>query len=70
MDSSRVGTLHEHPESLALREQFDTPWQATGLEWKTPSPPPTFNFDETPVVTWEAYEYDNMPLPEEVTLER
>jgi cytochrome c oxidase subunit 1 len=48
----------------------DNPWQATGLEWKTSSPPPTFNFDETPVVTWEAYEYDKMPLPEEVTLER
>ena len=48
----------------------DNPWQATGLEWRTPSPPPTFNFDETPVVTWEAYEYDKMPLPEEVTLER
>ena len=48
----------------------DNPWQATGLEWKTPSPPPTFNFDETPIVTEEAYEYDKMPLPEEVTLER
>jgi len=48
----------------------DNPWQATGLEWKTPSPPPTFNFDETPIVTWEAYEYEKMPLPEEVTLER
>jgi cytochrome c oxidase subunit 1 len=48
----------------------DNPWQATGLEWRTPSPPPTFNFDETPVVTWEAYEYETMPLPEEVTLER
>jgi cytochrome c oxidase subunit 1 len=48
----------------------DNPWNATGLEWQTSSPPPTFNFDETPVVTWEAYEYENMPLPEEVTLER
>ncbi|HZP16951.1 MAG TPA: cytochrome c oxidase subunit I [Terriglobales bacterium] len=48
----------------------DNPWKATGLEWRTPSPPPTFNFDETPVVTWEAYEYETMPLPEEVTLER
>jgi cytochrome c oxidase subunit I len=48
----------------------DNPWQATGLEWRTPSPPPTFNFDETPEVTWEAYEYDNMPMPDEVTLER
>ena len=46
------------------------PWNATGLEWQTPSPPPTFNFDETPIVTQEAYEYENMPLPEEVTLER
>ena len=48
----------------------DNPWQATGLEWRTPSPPPTFNFEETPEVTWEAYEYGDMPLPEEVTLER
>jgi cytochrome c oxidase subunit I len=48
----------------------DNPWSATGLEWQTPSPPPTFNFDETPIVTSEAYEYDKMPLPEEVTLER
>jgi cytochrome c oxidase subunit 1 len=48
----------------------DNPWQATGLEWRTPSPPPTFNFEETPVVTWEAYEYETMPMPDEVTLER
>ena len=27
------------------------PWRATGLEWKTPSPPPTHNFEVTPVVT-------------------
>ncbi len=34
------------------------PWRATGLEWKTPSPPPTHNFEETPVVTWRAYDYE------------
>lgn len=34
------------------------PWPATGLEWRTTSPPPTENFPETPVVTWEAYEYE------------
>jgi cytochrome c oxidase subunit 1 len=33
------------------------PWPGTGLEWRTPSPPPTENFLVTPVVTWEAYEY-------------
>ncbi|MEO8431201.1 MAG: cytochrome c oxidase subunit I [Acidobacteriota bacterium] len=33
------------------------PWRATGLEWRTPSPPPAENFPVTPVVTWEAYEY-------------
>jgi cytochrome c oxidase subunit I len=48
----------------------DNPWNATGLEWRTASPPPTYNFEETPLVTWEAYEYDKMPLPAEVTLER
>ncbi|MCA1631811.1 MAG: cbb3-type cytochrome c oxidase subunit I [Acidobacteria bacterium] len=33
------------------------PWPATGLEWRTLSPPPTENFAVTPIVTWEAYEY-------------
>jgi cytochrome c oxidase subunit 1 len=33
------------------------PWQATGLEWQTPSPPPTENFASTPQVTEEAYDY-------------
>ena len=37
------------------------PWGAIGLEWTTPSPPPTENFGETPVVTWEAYEYQPDP---------
>ncbi len=38
----------------------DNPWGATGLEWRTPSPPPTENFPETPVVTWEAYDYSTV----------
>jgi cytochrome c oxidase subunit 1 len=33
------------------------PWRASGLEWQTPSPPPTHNFDRIPVVTQEAYNY-------------
>ncbi len=36
------------------------PWNATGLEWQTPSPPPTHNFDRVPVVTQEAYDYPAM----------
>ncbi|HET9184152.1 MAG TPA: cytochrome c oxidase subunit I [Candidatus Angelobacter sp.] len=35
----------------------DNPWQATGLEWQTTSPPPTHNFHEVPVVTTRPYNY-------------
>ena len=34
------------------------PYQATGLEWTTPSPPPKHNFVITPIVTEEPYQYD------------
>jgi cytochrome c oxidase subunit 1 len=34
------------------------PWGSTGLEWQTPSPPPTDNFDRTPIVRREVYDYD------------
>jgi len=33
------------------------PWGAKGLEWTTPSPPPTENFETPPIVTEDAYEY-------------
>jgi cytochrome c oxidase subunit I len=39
------------------------PWKAKGLEWETPSPPPTENFEETPVVTQEAYAYAEEEVP-------
>ena len=35
----------------------NNPWDATGLEWQTTSPPPTDNFEQTPIVTQEAYAY-------------
>jgi cytochrome c oxidase subunit 1 len=46
------------------------PWQATGLEWQTPSPPPTVNFAATPVVTEEAYAYwsEKGEWPEELQI--
>jgi len=39
------------------------PWGATGLEWRTASPPPTDNFEETPVVTEPAYNYPPLQTP-------
>ena len=35
----------------------DNPWMLPGLEWRTSSPPPTENFETSPIVTWEAYEF-------------
>jgi len=37
----------------------DNPWGAYGLEWTTSSPPPTFNFEKTPIVTGPAYNYQS-----------
>jgi cytochrome c oxidase subunit 1 len=39
------------------------PWKATGLEWQTPSPPPTENFHEIPVVTGPPYQYHLEEVP-------
>jgi cytochrome c oxidase subunit 1 len=35
------------------------PWGATGLEWQTPSPPPTENFPVTPIVDEPPYQYSS-----------
>jgi cytochrome c oxidase subunit 1 len=35
----------------------NNPWQATGLEWQTQSPPLTENFAEIPIMDHEAYDY-------------
>src|SRR5205823_3401103 len=42
------------------RKAGPNPWGAVGLEWATSSPPPKENFRETPVVTWDAYDYPAM----------
>jgi len=47
------------------RKASANPWQATGLEWTTPSPPPGHNFAVTPVVTEPPYNYPTTEaLPE------
>jgi cytochrome c oxidase subunit 1 len=47
------------------------PWKATGLEWQSSSPPPRDNFEETPIVTEEPYDYhpeleESQPEPQHV----
>ncbi|SRR5579883_310616 len=39
------------------RQAPANPWNATGLEWQTPSPPPTENFEAMPVVDKPPYRY-------------
>jgi cytochrome c oxidase subunit I len=40
----------------------DNPWGATGLEWRTTSPPIPENFVETPIVNEGAYEYSKREM--------
>jgi cytochrome c oxidase subunit I len=56
--------------SLSYGEKASAnPWNAAGLEWKTASPPPTTNFEVTPVVTWEAYNYAEIDSkPQEISI--
>ncbi|HUF05378.1 MAG TPA: cytochrome c oxidase subunit I [Aridibacter sp.] len=42
---------------ISGKDAGPNPWVLPGLEWRTSSPPPTFNFEKTPVVTWEAYSF-------------
>lgn len=42
------------------------PWRAKGLEWTIQSPPKTGNFDHTPIVHEEAYEYASLDVRGEV----
>jgi cytochrome c oxidase subunit 1 len=46
------------------RRAGPNPWNATGLEWQTPSPPPTHNFIVTPVVTRPPYCYTPEAQPQ------
>jgi cytochrome c oxidase subunit 1 len=33
------------------------PWGSRGFEWMTPSPPPTHNYDVTPIITHRPHNY-------------
>jgi cytochrome c oxidase subunit 1 len=45
----------------------DNPWQATTLEWQTPTPPPHGNFDKPPEVYRGPYEYSVPGAKEDFT---
>ena len=47
--------------SSAASRRATNPWGAKGLEWTTQSPPLPHNFEKTPVVTEEAYDYASPP---------
>jgi cytochrome c oxidase subunit 1 len=34
------------------------PWGSKGLEWEVPSPPPTENFEITPIITHGTHHYE------------
>ena len=42
---------------LRGRNASANPWHATGLEWRTPSPPPSNNFAAAPTVRTPPYRY-------------
>ncbi len=45
------------------------PWPSTGLEWQTTSPPPTNNFEKTPVVVDEPYDFPELARQQRTTVE-
>jgi cytochrome c oxidase subunit 1 len=45
----------------------DNPWQATTLDWATPTPPPHGNFASEPVVYRGPYEYSVPGAPRDFT---
>ncbi len=59
-----LGAAYIFPFTYLLYSLFkgplagNNPWRATGLEWQTTSPPPTFNFDKPPIVDEPPYAYD------------
>jgi hypothetical protein len=53
----RSSSISSGASSTARRRKSDNPWQATTLEWQTPTPPPHGNFATPPQVYRGPYEY-------------
>ena len=45
----------------------DNPWEATTLDWQTPTPPPHGNFTSEPEVHRDPYEYSTVDAPADFT---
>ncbi|MHB1431981.1 MAG: cytochrome c oxidase subunit I [Streptosporangiaceae bacterium] len=48
---------------VARERETGNPWDARGLEWQVPSPPPAHNFEHIPVVLSGPYEYGDPDAP-------
>jgi cytochrome c oxidase subunit 1 len=44
----------------------DNPWGGATLEWTTSSPPSHYNFDDTPLVIEDCYDYSNVKYDESI----
>ena len=55
--------------SLLRHGPSPNPWPATGLEWTTPSPPPTDNFAVIPTVNEAPYAYERLGEPRAIMSE-
>ncbi len=44
------------------KKAADNPWHATGLEWQMQTPPIPENFEVTPVITHDSYEYSTQEV--------
>jgi cytochrome c oxidase subunit 1 len=45
------------------RDAPENPWGGATFEWETSSPPPTHNFEHTPVLTHGPYDYEPRSVP-------
>ncbi len=46
------------------KEASANPWGGITLEWQTASPPPFENFEKTPVIEYDPYDYEKVDLDE------
>jgi cytochrome c oxidase subunit 1 len=51
------------------KKASENPWEDTGLEWTTPSPPPHGNWAVTPVVYHPPYEFSHPMVKEDFLLQ-